>query len=75
MKRVNSDIFKNNTISSTNKARIIYLSKKADNLTFESNTYSNGNKESDSDNFGKGDSDYSFSSWKKKYKEDSSVFK
>ena len=66
--------FKNNVISGSTKARMIYMTGKDSGVSFASNSYSNGNKASNDDNFGRGNSDYSFSSWKKKY-ESSATFK
>ena len=66
--------FTKNTVTSKNKARIIYLRKAAKNLSFGNNKYSNGRSAGDDSNFGKEDSDYSFSKWKEKFNDQGSEF-
>ena len=73
--RCNKVSFSNNTISSKNKARIIYVRNSAKSLTFKKNSYSNGRKASDDFNFGKENSDYSFSKWVNKFNDKDSTFK
>ena len=73
--RCNKVTFSNNTLTATNKARMIYVRDSAKSLTFKKNSYSNGRKASDDYSFGKENSDYSFSKWVSKFGDTDSTFK
>ena len=72
--RCNKVSFINNTVKASNKARIIYVRNAAKSLSFGNNRYSSGRSASSDSNFGKENSDYSFSKWVKKYNDKNSKF-
>ena len=73
--RCNKVTFSGNEVEGKTRARIIYTTSGAKAVSYSNNSYSSGRKASDDNNFGKGDSDYSFSRWTKKMNDTGSKYK